>query len=41
MANRNLLHDLSEREKLAEEERFTLQQTLDATRADKDRVRRT
>ena len=39
MANKNLLQDLTEREKLAEDERDALQQTLQATRADKERVR--
>ncbi|CAM9316669.1 unnamed protein product [Choristocarpus tenellus] len=36
-ANKKLLHDLTECEKLAEDERDTLQQTLDATRTEKER----
>ena len=37
-ANKNLLHDLTECEKLAEDERDALQQTLHATRTEKERV---
>lgn len=37
-ANKNLLHDLTECEKLAEDERDALQQTLHATRTEKQRV---
>lgn len=37
-ANKNLLHDLTECEKLAEDERDALQQTLQATRTEKQRV---
>ncbi|CAN0374023.1 unnamed protein product [Pylaiella littoralis] len=36
-ANKNLLHDLTECEKLAEDERDALQQTLHATRTEKER----
>eukprot|EP00752_Nemacystus_decipiens_P005348 g4849.t1 len=36
-ANKNLLHDLTECEKLAEDERDALQQTLHATRTEKQR----
>lgn len=38
-ANKHLLHDLTECEKLAEDERDALQQTLHATRTEKERVR--
>lgn len=37
-ANKQLLHDLTECEKLAEDERDALQQTLHATRTEKERV---
>lgn len=38
-AKQHLLHDLTECEKLAEDERDALQQTLHATRTEKERVR--
>lgn len=40
-ANKHLLHDLTECEKFAEDERDALQQTLHATRTEKERVRTT